>query len=351
MRVLPTVSSIFRDNAAEAWTGIVPEPEFDAGATDDPVEKRLCIVSLGGNALIRRGEKGTIEEQFAHTRSCAAQISRMVRGGFRVVITHGNGPIVGNIVIRNEAARNTVPPMPLYICDADSEGGIGYMIQQTLYNSLSGIHEVRDVVTVITQVLVAVDDPAFENPSKPIGPFYTAEEASVLEKTRGWTVREDSGRGYRRVVPSPRPLKIIETEVIRHLAGLGVIVIAAGGGGVPVVRLPNGDLQGVDAVIDKDLATSLLARELGAEYFINLTQVDRVYLNYGGEGQRGLHDIGLEEIKSLHRQGHFPAGSMGPKIEAAIEFLQAGGKTVIITSPELIGEAMEGRAGTRIRPA
>jgi carbamate kinase len=313
-----------------------------------PRKGSLCVVSLGGNALIRRGEEGTIEEQFAHTRACAAQLSLMVRDGFRIVITHGNGPIVGNIVIRNEAARNTVPPMPLYICDADSEGGIGYMIQQTLYNSLRGVREVRGVVTVITQVVVDGKDRAFEEPSKPIGPFYTEGEAAELEKTRGWTLREDSGRGYRRVVPSPRPKKIVETEVIRHLASTGFITVAAGGGGVPVVELESGDLQGVDAVVDKDLATSLLARELGAECFINLTQVDSVYLDYGKDGQRPLRDAGLDEIAAYYEQGHFPAGSMGPKIEAAIGFLRAGGKEVIITTPELIGEAMEGRAGTRL---
>jgi carbamate kinase len=314
-----------------------------------PGRRKLCVVSLGGNALIRRGERGTIEEQFDHTRSCTAQLSRMVREGYRIVITHGNGPIVGNIVIRSEAAKNTVPPMPLYICDADSEGGIGYMIQQTLYNSLKGIHKVRDVATIITQVVVDGNDPAFEDPSKPIGPFYTEKEASELKETRGWTLKEDSGRGFRRVVPSPRPKKIIETEVIRRLTDLGVIAIAAGGGGVPVIELTGGDLQGVDAVVDKDLATSLLARELGAECFINLTQVDSVYLNYGREGQRALHHAGLEEISAYYEQGHFAAGSMGPKIEAAIEFLRAGGKEVIITAPELVGEAMEGKAGTRLR--
>lgn len=312
---------------------------------------RLCVISLGGNALIKRGDKGTIEEQFEHVRSCSAQIARMVGEGWRIVITHGNGPIVGNIVIRNEAAKNTVPPMPLYICDADSEGGIGFMIQQTLYNGLRSIHEVRDVATIITQVIVDRNDRAFEDPSKPIGPFYSREEAFALEKTKGWTLKEDSGRGYRRVVPSPRPLRIVETDVIRQLASLGVVVIAAGGGGVPVIELPSGDLRGVDAVVDKDLATSLLAAELGAECFINLTQVDCVYLDYGKEGQKALRDVGLEELVAYHRQGHFPEGSMGPKIEAAIGFLRAGGKEVVITSPELVNEAMQGRAGTRIRAA
>ncbi|MDA8432694.1 MAG: carbamate kinase [Nitrospiraceae bacterium] len=314
-----------------------------------PSDGRLCVVSLGGNALVRRGEAGTIEEQFDHVRSCTAGISGLIGEGWRVVITHGNGPIVGNIVIRNEAAKNTVPPMPLFICDADSEGGIGYMIQQTLYNTLRSIQRAGDVVTLVTQVIVDGSDPAFGAPTKPIGPFYTAEEAASLEKARGWTLREDSRRGYRRVVPSPRPLRIVEIDVVRRLAAQGVIVIAAGGGGVPVVELPSGDLRGVDAVVDKDLATSLLASKLGAERFINLTQIDRVYLDYGKDRQRGLADVKVSEIVEYERQGHFPAGSMGPKIRAAVEFLQSGGKEVIITSPELIEEAIKGKAGTRIR--
>jgi len=307
----------------------------------------LCIVSLGGNVLIKRGESGTIEEQFAHTEECVRQISRMVNEGYRIVITHGNGPIVGNIMIRNEAARNTVPPMPLYICDADSEGGIGFMIQQTLYNQLRKVDPVTDVVTIITQVVVDRDDEAFRKPTKPIGPFYTAGEAKILEESKGWRLVEDSGRGYRRVVPSPRPLKIIESRVIKHLAGAGVVVIAAGGGGVPVAEV-DGSLQGVEAVIDKDLATSTLAREIGAVSIVNLTQVDMVYLNYGESGQKALREVSLDEIEDYYGQGHFPPGSMGPKIEAAVEFLEAGGKEVIITSPDLVGAAMEGKAGTRI---
>lgn len=310
---------------------------------------RLCIVSLGGNALIRRGESGTIEEQFAHTDECVRQISRMVNEGRRIIITHGNGPIVGNIMIRNEAARNTVPPMPLYICDADSEGGIGFMIQQTLYNNLRKIDLVADVVTVITQVVVDRRDGAFRKPTKPVGPFYTAGEAQILEESKGWRLVEDSGRGYRRVVPSPKPLRVIESRVIKYLAAAGVIVIAAGGGGVPVAEV-DGSLQGVEAVIDKDLATSTLARETGAVSIVNLTQVDMVYLNYGKDGQKGLREVSLDEIKYYYGQGHFPPGSMGPKIEAAMEFLAAGGKEVIITTPELLGDAVEGKAGTRIHP-
>ncbi|MBI5640340.1 MAG: carbamate kinase [Nitrospirae bacterium] len=305
----------------------------------------LCVVSLGGNALIRRGERGTIEEQFSHTRACTSQISGMIRKGWRIVITHGNGPIVGNIVLRNEAAKNTIPPMPLYICDADSEGGIGYMIQQTLYNQLRGI---ASIVTIITQVVVDVEDGAFSNPTKPIGPFYSAEEAVTLGRTKGWKLIEDSGRGYRRVVPSPRPGRIVEADVIKSLSQQGVIVIAAGGGGIPVRELPGGSLQGVDAVIDKDFSTGLLAREIKAVRLINLTDVDRVYLDYGKPGQRGLNDVRLDEIRGYFQQDHFPAGSMGPKIVAAIEFLEGEGEEVIITSPELVEDAMKGKAGTRI---
>ena len=309
----------------------------------------LCVVSLGGNAILRRGEKGTVEEQFANARACTAQVARMLEAGQRVVITHGNGPIVGNLVIQNEAARNTIPPMPLYICDADSEGGLGFMIQQTLYNHLTKIRHVRDVVALITQVVVSPDDPAFRTPTKPIGPYYTAEEAELLRQAKGWTLAEDSGRGHRRVVPSPHPLRIVEIEVIRLLALEGVVVIAAGGGGVPVMEGPTGDLAGVDAVVDKDLSTGVLARQLGAARILNLTSVDRVYLDYGRATQRGLGDVTLDEIRRYRAEGHFAPGSMGPKIEGAIHFLEGGGCEVVITSPELAVEAMEGRAGTRIR--
>jgi carbamate kinase len=316
--------------------------------TDIPGGKDVCIVSLGGNALIRRGESGTIEEQFDHARSCMKQIAKMAEAGCQIVITHGNGPIVGNIVLRNEAAKNTVPPMPLYICDADSEGGIGYMLQQTIYNHLRGMRGGGEVVTVITQVVVDNNDEAFRNPAKPIGPFYSGEDAMTVQREKGWKYIEDSGRGYRRVVPSPRPVKIIESGVIRKLCDVGVIAIAAGGGGVPVVELAGGELQGVDAVVDKDFSTSLLAREIGARRIVNLTQVDKVYLHFGKPGQRGLRDVSLAEIKHYFMEGHFPPGSMGPKIEAAVEFLDAGGEEVIITSPELMEDAVNGRAGTLI---
>ncbi len=310
-----------------------------------PREK--IIVSIGGNALIKRGETGTIEEQFDNARKACEFIARLSAAGKNIIVTHGNGPVVGNIVIRNEAARNSIPPMPLYICDADSEGGIGFMIQQTLYNWLLKSRGMKEVVAVVTQVVVDRLDPAFKNPSKPIGPFYTLDEARALE-ARGWAMVEDSHRGYRRVVPSPRPRRVVESAVIRRLAESGVIVIAAGGGGVPVCENGDGALKGVDAVIDKDLATSLLARETGAERFINLTQIDMVYLDFGKSGRRGLKKMNVRDARRYLEAGEFPPGSMGPKIEAAIEFIECGGKEVIITSPETIESAMRGEGGTRL---
>ncbi|MFQ5735508.1 MAG: carbamate kinase [Thermodesulfobacteriota bacterium] len=306
------------------------------------------IVSIGGNAIIRRGGSGTIEEQFANL-SCAARfIGRLVKSGRPVIITHGNGPVVGNIVLRNEAASNVVPPMPLYICDADSEGGIGFMIQQSLYNHLHKIHNIKEVIAVVTQVVVDERDPAFSNPTKPLGPFYTREQADELKRGRGWAMAEDSNRGYRRVVASPEPVRVVEAPVIKRLAEGGVVVIAAGGGGVPVVEAPDGTLRGVDAVIDKDLATALLAREVRAERFINLTQVEMVYLDYGRAGQRGIPEMDVTQARKWLEAGQFAPGSMGPKIKAAIDFLEGGGKEVVITTPELVEEAAVGRAGTRI---
>lgn len=310
--------------------------------------RETVIISIGGNTLIRSSEKGTIEEQFEHTKAAISHVIKIIEKGYKVVITHGNGPIVGNILIRSEAAKNIIPPMPLYICNADSEGGIGFMIQQTLYNQLRKRGIKKDVVTVVTQVVVDRNDPAFSNPTKPIGPFYTKADADILKREKGWAMIEDSHRGYRRVVPSPRPLKVIEADAIKKLADAGAIVIAAGGGGVPVVELQNGDLTGVDAVIDKDFATSLLAKDIGAELFINLTQIDKVYINFGKPNAQGLNKMNVSDAKKYLTHGEFASGSMGPKIEAAIEFLEAGGKEVIITTPELIKDAMEGRAGTRI---
>ncbi|MBI5587404.1 MAG: carbamate kinase [Deltaproteobacteria bacterium] len=311
--------------------------------------KEKIVVSLGGNAIVRRGGSGTIEEQFANAGAACACVARIASGGSSVIITHGNGPIVGNLVIQNESAKNTVPPMPLYICDADSEGAIGFVIQQTLYNRLHKIHRIKEVVAVVTQVVVNPKDAAFGDPSKPVGPFYSKEEAEILSVSKGWAMKEDSFRGYRRVVPSPRPMRIVEAGVIGRLAEEGVVVIAAGGGGVPVVEDGEGMLSGIDAVVDKDLSTAILAVETKAKLIINLTQTDMVYLNFGKPGERGIPDMGIDEARRYLAEGHFAPGSMRPKIEGAVEFLENGGDEVIITTPELVEEALGGRAGTRIR--
>ncbi|MBI5810631.1 MAG: carbamate kinase [Deltaproteobacteria bacterium] len=316
------------------------------GHSDRPEKK--FIVSIGGNTIIRRGDKGTIEEQTGNTRLACGYIARLFSGGKRVIITHGNGPIVGNIIIRNEAAKGIIPPMPIYICGADSEGGMGFMIQQALHNELSIVHSITEAVTIVTQVVVDRNDPAFNDPSKPVGPYYTKEEALTLTAAKGWVIKEDSLRGWRRSVASPRPVRIVEAGVIKRLFEEGVIVIAAGGGGVPVIEREGGALAGVDAVIDKDLATSLLGKVVGAEVFINLTEIDRVYIDFGKASAHGLAKIRVKEAKRYLAQGEFAPGSMGPKVEAAIEFIEAGGKEVIITSPELLGDAIRGRAGTSI---
>ncbi len=309
---------------------------------------RRVIVSLGGNAILKRGDKGLIEEQSDNAEKAVSFIASLADKALSVIVTHGNGPVVGNIVLRNECARETVAPMPLYICDADSEGGVGFMIQQAIYNQLRIIHKTMEVATVITQVVVDAEDPAFGAPTKPIGPYYSEAEAEEIKRTRGWAMAKDAVSGVRRVVPSPRPKRVVEANVIRRLVDSGVIVIAAGGGGVPVVELADGTLKGIDAVIDKDLATSLLAKETGAEMFINLTQVDMVYKDFGKPGQEGLTRLDVKTARRLLDAGEFPAGSMGPKIQAAIEFIEAGGKEVLITSPERIVEALEGMAGTHL---
>lgn len=319
------------------------------GRTDVAADSaQKTIVSLGGNAIVRKGQKGTIAEQLANAATACRSISSIVSSGRPLIITHGNGPAVGNLVIQNEAASAQVPPMPLYICDADSEGSLGIIIQQSLYNMLRAVRVEREVVTVLTQVVVDPTDRAFEDPQKPIGPFYEEQAALTLSRERGWVMKEDAHRGFRRVVASPRPLKVVEAGVIKRLSEQGVIVIAAGGGGVPVVESAQGLLSGVDAVVDKDLATALLAREIDAQTIINLTGVDMVYRSFGTPSQSGIREMNVSEARLYLEKGEFEPGSMGPKIEAAVEFLEDGGKEVFITTPELAGEALSGRAGTRI---
>jgi carbamate kinase len=310
---------------------------------------RRVLITLGGNAILPAGGTGTFEEQCAITRLTMEPVAALIRDGARVVLSHGNGPIVGNILIRNEAARDQIPPMPLDVCGADSQGGIGYMMQQSLQNELKrlGLADVT-VATVVTQVVVDEKDPAFRRPTKPIGPFYTQERARTLAREKGWTVVEDAGRGYRRVVPSPRPLEVIEIAAIRNIVESGGVPIAAGGGGIPVARQWDGSLHGVEAVIDKDLAGSLLARLLGCEQLVIITAVDRVALHYGTPQQRELDEATPQQLSRWMEEGHFPPGSMGSKIQSAIEFVQGGGTEAVVTSPEKLLDALAGRAGTRI---
>ncbi len=308
---------------------------------------RTVLLSLGGNAILPGRGAGTIEQQIRVTHESMLHVADLLGAGVRVILSHGNGPIVGNILLRNDMARDRVPPMPLDVCGADSQGGIGYMIQQTLQNILLQRGSPKVVATIITQVVVCADDPAFGNPTKPIGPFYSEEEARHLTQEKGWSMVEDSGRGMRRVVPSPAPVRIVEEAALRSLMDAGHIVVAAGGGGIPVIE-QNGRLKGVEAVIDKDFASVKLALAVGADTVINVTAIDQVLLDFGRPTQRPLPCMTVSEAYRFLDEGQFPPGSMGPKIRAAVEFLEAGGREVIITSPPCIREALEGRTGTRI---
>jgi carbamate kinase len=308
---------------------------------------KKAVVALGGNAITREFEEGDIYQQFANTRRSLLGVIEMVERGYHLLLTHGNGPQVGNYLIRIEASRHLVPPLPLGIVVADLEGGMGYMIAQPLWNKLHVRSIDRDVVTILTQVVVDKNDPSIHNPTKFVGPFYKKEEIPKLE-ARGWIVKEDPGRGYRRVVPSPKPLDIVEKKIIRQLFDQGIILIAAGGGGIPVYFEEDGRLEGVDAVIDKDLASAVIAREIGATELYILTAVDKVALNYRKPNQVDLDTLTVSEAKRYLAEGQFPAGSMGPKIQAAINFLEDGGELVIITSVENHVAAMHGKTGTRI---
>ena len=306
------------------------------------------VLAVGGNALLRVGDNGTAEEQFKRARETAENIFPIFNE-YKVVVTHGNGPQVGAILLQNENSRNIVPPMPLDVCGAMSQGEIGYFLGQSFHNVFDEKGVKKEIVTVLTRVLVDENDPAFKNPTKPIGPFYTEEEAKKLAKERGWTVIEDSGRGWRRVVPSPEPLEIVEKNIIRKIIDSGYVAIAVGGGGIPVIR-KNGSLIGVEGVIDKDLASATLGKDIMADKLLILTSVDRVYLNFGTEKQRGIEDMNVSEAKKYMEEGHFRKGSMYPKILAAIRFLQSGGKSVLITSPEKVKDSMDGKSGTWIYP-
>jgi len=308
---------------------------------------KKAVIALGGNAILPKGSSGDIHEQFANTRKSVKSILRFLNEGYRIAITHGNGPQAGNELVRNECARDIVPELPLGVIVAATEGWMGYMIEQSLQNALikNGIN--REVVTIPTQIIVDRDDPAWNNPTKPIGRFMTEEEARVLME-RGIPVVEDAGRGWRRVVPSPDPKEIVEKNVIKELVESGHIVIAAGGGGIPVYIEEDGTIEGLDGVIDKDLASAVLAKDIEADILVILTAVPSVYLNFGKPDQRPLRELKLAEARKLLAAGEFPKGSMGPKIEAACRFIEYGGKEVLITSLDTVDTALAGNEGTRI---
>jgi len=307
------------------------------------------LIAVGGNSLIRAGEKGTIAEQLANARRTAAAIIGLIRDGYRLVVTHGNGPQVGAQLLRSERAADQVPGQTLDVCGAASQGEIGYLLSQSLRDELASASLQVPVVSLVTQTIVSSSDPAMKHPTKPIGPFYSRVQAEERKRVLGWEIVEDAARGYRRVVPSPEPIEIVELEVIRSLVNEGVLVVACGGGGIPVVR-ENSGLHGVEAVIDKDRASALLASQLGVDTFAISTDIDCVYLDYKRPTQRPLSRVTASELEAHYNAGHFPPGNMGPKVESALHFLRAGGREVVITSYDYLCDAIAGRAGTHIVP-
>ncbi|MCL2065083.1 MAG: carbamate kinase [Candidatus Cloacimonetes bacterium] len=310
---------------------------------------KKAVLALGGNAIIQPGQKGAVEEQFKNTRESLGGIVELINQGYQLAITHGNGPQVGNMLIQHNAGIDKgIAPLPLGVLNAATEGTMGYMIEQCLQNCLNQHKIKRDVVTLLSQVVVDKNDPSVQNPTKPVGPFYTKEEAENLQKQFGWKIVEDAGRGYRQVVPSPIPLDIVPFQTIKYLVENNKIVIACGGGGIPVYVEKNGDFEGVDAVIDKDFASALLANKIEADLLVILTGVDRVCINFGKPDQKEISKMTLDEAQNYFDEGQFPKGSMGPKIQAAIRFVKNGGRQVLITSIERIVDAIEGKTGTLI---
>lgn len=311
--------------------------------------KGTAVIAIGGNSLIKDTKHQTVRDQYIAAKETCDHIVSMIKDGWNVVITHGNGPQVGFILRRSELAAHELHEIPLDACGADTQGALGYALQQNLYNEFREYGVDKEAVTVVTQVEVAADDPAFLHPSKPIGSFMDEAKARERRDKDGWAVAEDAGRGWRRVVASPKPLRIVEENVIRHLVDSGIIVIAVGGGGIPVISDDTGRLEGAAAVIDKDLASALLARRIGADLFIISTAVEKVALDFGKPNQRWLDRMTLAEAKAYLAEGiHFAKGSMGPKIQAAVDYLEGGGKEVLITKPETLEGALAGKTGTRI---
>ena len=320
----------------------------------DMSEGELVVVALGGNALIRRGEKGSFEEQYNNVRRTSRYLADLVEMGCKLVITHGNGPQIGATLLRHDAGKRMydIPPFPMDVCGAETQGFIGYMIQQALRNELKKRGLDKYVITVVTRVIVDEDDPAFHNPSKPVGKFYSREEMEELKRIHPeYVFKEDKARGgWRRVVPSPDPKIIAERYAIKALVDAGFIVVASGGGGIPIIEVGGVEARGVEAVIDKDLAGERLASLLKASRFIILTDVDGAYINYGKPNQQKIENIKASELRKLYEEGHFPPGSMGPKVLAAIRFIENGGREAIIAELSQLKEAFGGRAGTHVFP-
>jgi carbamate kinase len=313
-----------------------------------PSDPAIALVAMGGHAFIKKGEDGTIQDHERNAGRMAELLESLVAREYRLVVTHGNGPQVGSLLTQQERARDEVPPMPLDVLVAMTEGSLGYILQQALLNRPGPGGRARRVVTMVTQVLVDEADPAFEDPTKPIGPFLTEAQARAKAKDAGWEIREDPGRGWRRVVPSPRPLEVLQYRMVRDAARDGHIVIAAGGGGIPVVRSADGGYSGVEGVVDKDLTSSVLAARIGASLLVILTAVPCIYRDFGTPQQRPLGAVTVDELDELRRDGQFPPGSMGPKVEAVIRFLREGGGRALVTDPETLPSALEGRGGTHV---
>ena len=315
------------------------------------MKRKIALIAFGGNAILPGTQRGLQSEQMKNAKEAAQLMIYIVKKGYDLILIHGNGPQVGNLLIQMEESITKVPPFSLEVCDAMTEGSMGFMLEKAIVNELRKNSVDKDVATLITQVVVDREDPAFKNPTKPIGPFYTKSRAQMLRREKKWTMIEDSGRGYRKVVPSPKPIDVIPKRIIQDLVHSGRIVIAVGGGGIPVIINGRGFFEGVEAVIDKDYAASLVAREVKADLFIILTNVNRVCLNYGKPDEEPIEAMTVKQAEELISQGQFPPGSMGPKIKAAIEYIQGGGKEVLITSANHLKASLINRSGTKIKDA
>jgi len=313
------------------------------------MKRKIALIAFGGNAILPNNQRGLQSEQMINAQKAARLMVHVVKKGYDLIIVHGNGPQVGNLLIQMEEAVTKIPPFSLEVCDAMTEGSMGFMLEKAIINELRKNSLDKEVATLITQVVVDRKDKAFENPTKPIGPFYTKYRGQQLARQKKWAMIEDSGRGYRKVVPSPRPIDIVPKRVIRDLVHSGKIVIASGGGGIPIIINGRGLFEGVEAVIDKDYAASLIAREVKADLFIILTNVERVCLNFGKSDEEPIAAMTVQQAEEYLTQGQFPEGSMGPKIHAAVEYIKEGGKETLITSANQLKAALINRSGTKIR--